>query len=74
MILTVSAVIMWLELIDTCWDVNVDFKANISFSGGELIDTCWDVNLNVIMNCTMVTIYLIDSCWDVIAVAPLFWY
>ena len=73
MILTVSAVIMWLELIDTCWDVNVDFKANISFSGGELIDTCWDVNLNVIMNGTIGSIELIDTCWDVNAEARQFW-
>ena len=33
-----------MELIDTCWDVNVDVSWCPSSSDSELIDTCWDVN------------------------------
>ena len=34
----------YLELIDTCWDVNVEYKKAQGNPLEELIDTCWDVN------------------------------
>ena len=33
-----------IELIDTCWDVNLFPWLFLAFSQKELIDTCWDVN------------------------------
>ena len=33
-----------MELIDTCWDVNVKRWGNEVSIISELIDTCWDVN------------------------------
>ena len=32
------------ELIDTCWDVNMDITRAVRMTKKELIDTCWDVN------------------------------
>ena len=34
-----------LELIDTCWDVNLSQRTRNQSKRSELIDTCWDVNL-----------------------------
>ena len=34
-----------LELIDTCWDVNLDKCDCTQATAWELIDTCWDVNV-----------------------------
>ena len=35
----------WVELIDTCWDVNLhDRGLPVRRLQPELIDTCWDVN------------------------------
>ena len=33
-----------MELIDTCWDVNLVTVPDPVNSLPELIDTCWDVN------------------------------
>ena len=33
------------ELIDTCWDVNINIYIQKLTRRIELIDTCWDVNL-----------------------------
>ena len=33
-----------MELIDTCWDVNIVLNEYIKRRVEELIDTCWDVN------------------------------
>ena len=34
-----------IELIDTCWDVNLKLSYLDITSAKELIDTCWDVNV-----------------------------
>ena len=35
----------FLELIDTCWDVNKSERPHKMATCTELIDTCWDVNM-----------------------------
>ena len=42
--LMVCTVIDIVELIDTCWDVNLDRLVIAIVCSTELIDTCWDVN------------------------------
>ena len=53
------------ELIDTCWDVNMqDVTCGWGYMS-ELIDTCWDVNANSATNTATGSSELIDICWDV---------
>ena len=42
-----SRTIPYIELIDTCWDVNDGSGGGGDFDISELIDTCWDVNSEV---------------------------
>ena len=37
----------FLELIDTCWDVNSVHDESSRIQALELIDTCWDVNTEI---------------------------
>ena len=58
-------IVNFLELIDTCWDVNISTCAIKFLDKPELIDTCWDVNQShVEMNFARDS-ELIDTCWDV---------
>ena len=43
-VLSVFSAFSAAELIDTCWDVNIDYNLIFGLLFGELIDTCWDVN------------------------------
>ena len=55
-----------LELIDTQWDVNLQYSVNIELYHLELIDTQWDVNNSE--TAYMLRQYsaeLIDTQWDV---------
>ena len=53
------------ELIDTCWDVNLNIKTAEITIVGELIDTCWDVNDFLRYASLTMSKELIDTCWDV---------
>ena len=54
-----------LELIDTCWDVNLGRTVTLRVDRKELIDTCWDVNIFGGHNNGKIKQELIDTCWDV---------
>ena len=43
LLLSAAYFISW-ELIDTCWNVNMDIIDYFPELGRELIDTCWNVN------------------------------
>ncbi len=53
------------ELIDTCWDVNVILSDKVLSEQPELIDTCWDVNIKSRSSRHCLDRELIDTCWDV---------
>ena len=54
-----------LELIDTCWDVNLTELLRKRANRQELIDTCWDVNQRKSLMLLLWRTELIDTCWDV---------
>ena len=55
----------FLELIDTCWDVNISAQLQNFVRQMELIDTCWDVNISAQLQNFVRQMELIDTCWDV---------
>ena len=53
------------ELIDTLWNVNIDFICYEQFYICELIDTLWNVNLSVHLTYLLSKSELIDTLWNV---------
>ena len=54
-----------MELIDTCWNVNLYNSINKEAVIWELIDTCWNVNLAATIIHKPLKLELIDTCWNV---------
>ena len=40
-------IVLVIELIDTCWNVNKFSDVELTLEYVELIDTCWNVNLDL---------------------------
>ena len=55
----------YVELIDTCWNVNSVCISQAALESGELIDTCWNVNVYIGRKGISDIDELIDTCWNV---------